>query len=215
MFYGARKKMRRRNFGPLEWWTQFHLVIGILGFIAALAHAGFQITGVLTALLLLIFAFEVLTGILGQYLYMTVPAKLTRIERQGQAKLIEDLLAEERELEGSIHQLRKGLPEDYKSFLGGAVSKYAYSLGMRMRKDYDAEVMVKQTLGMIDFNQVPIPLRPILERLLTDMCKLGDTRAQLKLHRMLRRWLVAHLAITAMLAVFLTAHIAAMVLLLA
>ncbi|MBL4634138.1 MAG: hypothetical protein JKY56_26445 [Kofleriaceae bacterium] len=43
-----------------------------------------------------------------------------------------------------------------------------------------------------------------------DLCILGDVRAQIRLHRSLRSWLVAHLAITGMLVVFLVGHIAAM-----
>src|SRR5205085_611227 len=55
-FQGVRKRLRNTALGGLEAWTQFHMVMGCVGFFAAVAHAGFQVTGVFTTLLLVVFA---------------------------------------------------------------------------------------------------------------------------------------------------------------
>ena len=102
---GIRKRLRNTSIGGLEAWTQFHMVLGAVGFFAAVAHAGFQVTGVFTTLLLVVFAFEVGTGITGQIIYATVPSQLTKLERHGLARLVEDLFEEEQTLEHSIAEL--------------------------------------------------------------------------------------------------------------
>jgi hypothetical protein len=207
--YGARKKMRRVGLGPLEWWTQFHMVIGVVGFGAALAHAGFQITGVLTALLLLLFALEVFTGVLGQYIYMHVPTQLTRLEKDGQAKLIEDLLEEEIGLAASIDELQNSLPAKLQAVASSVRSK-AMSFSPRLSKSFNKNALLADVTKAVNLDGVDMRSRPTMERLVGDYCSLGDVKAQVRLHRRLRTWLVAHLAITGMLVVFLLAHIAAM-----
>ncbi len=207
--YGARKKIRRVALGPLEWWTQFHMVIGVVGFIAALAHAGFQITGVLTALLLLLFGLEVVTGILGQYIYMVVPGQLTRLERHGQAKLIEDLLEEEVSLTGAVDELRLSTPVKAQKYII-SIAAGALRHGPRMKKNYDHGNFVEEIRQAGDIDKVDVRVRETIDRIIRDLCTLGDLRAQIRLHRRLKSWLVVHLATTGMLVVFLVAHIAMM-----
>jgi Fe-S-cluster-containing dehydrogenase component len=209
LFYGARKKMRNVGLGPLEWWTQFHMVIGVVGFAAALAHAGFQITGVLTALLLLLFGLEVITGVLGQYIYMTVPSKLTRLEKDDQAKLIEDLLEEDISLSASIDELRNSLPAKLQA-VANSVRGRALAMKPRLSKSYDRNALLLDITKRVNLEGADMRSRPTLERLIQDLCIHGDVRTQIRLHRSLKNWLVAHLAITGMLVVFLVAHIAAM-----
>lgn len=213
LFYGARKKLRRIGKGPLEWWTQFHMVIGVVGLVAALAHAGFQITGILTALLLMLFALELLTGLWGQYIYMVVPSHLTRLEREGQAKLIEDLLEERISLTSSVHELTVTLPAPIQALVKSARAT-AESLSQRMKASYDKASLVDLVSRAVRAESADPRLRPTLDRLVLDLCDLGDVRAQIRLHRRLKNWLVMHLAITGMLVVFLVAHIAAMLMVL-
>ena len=59
-------------------------------------------------------------------------------------------------------------------------------------------------------NQVPERHRGTAERLIRDVCRLKDVRAQLFLHRSLKQWLVLHLACAAALGVFLLVHIVTM-----
>ena len=214
LFYGARKKMRKIGKGPLEWWTQFHMVVGVLGFVAALAHAGFQLTGILTSLLLMLFGLELITGLLGQYIYMVVPTQLTRLEREGQAKLIEDLLEEEITLSSSTRELLDSIPGEAQKLIK-QVSALANRISIRFKPDYDKEGLVRYIGRQARLKDADGKHRPSLERLIKDLCALGDVRAQIRLHRRLKNWLVLHLAITGMLVVFLTVHIAMMLMVIA
>lgn len=212
LFLGARKRMRNISLGPMEVWTQFHMVVGVLGFLAALAHAGFEITGIFTTMLMVVFALEILTGVLGQALYMILPKILTRLERSGLAKLIEDLFEEEIQLSRGIDELLHKSPPEVGQLVRGQIKSLAGSTGMRFRKGYDPEKHPDWVRQHIAFQTIPQRFHDVVDRLITDVCRLQDIRAQLRLHRGLKHWLVAHIAVAAALFTFLIIHIIAMTL---
>ncbi len=213
MFLAARKRMRNTSLGPLEIWTQFHMVVGALGFLAALAHAGFQITGVFTTILLVVFAFEILTGVIGQSFYMVLPGILTRLERNGIAKLIEDLFEEEMTLRKGIEELTEKSPPEVGQLVTTVIEPTSGGMLMRFRKDYDPDARPDLVRQRVPFQALAPRIHSVVDRLVVDVCRLGDIRAQLALHRGLKHWLVAHIAVASALFVFLTVHIGLMLLL--
>jgi len=211
-FQGIRKRMRNSTWiGGLEAWTQFHMVLGAVGFFAAVAHAGFQVTGVFTTFLLVAFAFEVATGIAGQVIYATVPTALTRLERHGLARLVEDLYDEEHTLERSVDELVGTIPAKTWRALKPRVEGAAGNLHDRMVATYDppaAVVTAKQRLdGALQGIQLSTDERITLDRVLESRCRLTDIRAQLLLHRRLKRWLIAHVATASALVVLVLFHV--------
>jgi Fe-S-cluster-containing dehydrogenase component/CRP-like cAMP-binding protein len=206
-FLGARKRMRDTSIGALEIWTQFHMVIGVVGFVAALAHAGFHVTGVFTTLLLVVFALEVATGALGQLIYMTVPRALTRLERHGLARLVEDLLEEEQALQAGITELVQTIPGNKWKPIGRQVEISAGALGDRYRSSYDPQQALEAAKGRLGQLNLTIEERGTVDRVLESRCRLLDVKAQLSLHRRLKRWLVAHVATASALVVLLAFHI--------
>jgi Fe-S-cluster-containing dehydrogenase component/CRP-like cAMP-binding protein len=213
LFLGARKRMRNTPIGPLEVWTQFHMVIGILGFVLALAHAGFRITGVATTVLLLVFALEVLTGVLGQAIYMIAPRILTRLERAGLAKLIEDLYEEELELERGVLELRGKLGRDVVAELDRRLPAATGSIGSRFKKSYDPTAAADRAASLVAQGSPDEETGNAVARIARDTARLKDIRAQLLLHRSMKSWLVLHVATAGALAVFVVGHIVGMLLL--
>jgi Fe-S-cluster-containing dehydrogenase component/CRP-like cAMP-binding protein len=212
---GVRKRMRNTAAGGLEAWTQFHMVLGAVGFFAAVAHAGFQVTGVFTTLLLVVFAFEVATGIAGQVIYSTVPTTLTRLERHGLARLVEDLYDEQAALERSIAELVATVSRKAWRALRREIEALAGDMHDRMAASYDptaAAVAAKQRVATVGTDGKDQPLTPdertTLERVVESRCRLLDVRAQLLLHRRLKVWLVMHVATASALVILLTFHIA-------
>lgn len=212
MLLGARKRMRTRALGHLEVWTQYHMVVGALGFVAALAHAGFRITGVFTTALLAVFAVEVATGIAGQVLYTVVPRLLTRLERHGLAKLIEDLLAEEIELSDGIAELVDRAPADVQALVRGPIAAASGTVRQRYRADYDPVAHVDRVRALLSAKLAAVPPAhaATVDRVLRDTNRLLDVRAQLRLHRAMKTWLIVHLAAAGALAVLVPVHIVAM-----
>jgi hypothetical protein len=209
---GVRKRLRNTAIGGLEAWTQFHMVLGAVGFFAAVAHAGFQVTGVFTTLLLVVFAFEVATGITGQIIYATVPTALTRLERQGLARLVEDLYEEETTLERSIDELVATVPARTWRALRPRIEAATGSVHDRMNAAYDPPSAVTAARARLDEAlagaRLPAEEVTTLGRIVESRCRLIDVRAQLLLHRRLKRWLVAHVATASALVVLVLFHVA-------
>jgi hypothetical protein len=194
--------------GQLESWTQFHMMLGLVGFITACAHAGFHVTGVFTTLLMLVFAFEVITGAWGQRIYMTVPKTLTRLERHGLARLVEDLIDEEATHALAIAELASTLPAKLWGTMHGQVEHAAGTIAHRFKPSYDppaALALAKQQLGALP--EATDEMRGTIERLLETRIKQLDAQAQLRLHRRLRRWLVWHVATASALIVLFLFHL--------
>ena len=208
---GIRKRMRNTSIGGLEAWTQFHMVMGAVGFFAAVAHAGFQVTGVFTTLLLLVFAFEVVTGISGQVIYATVPTALTRLERHGLSRLVEDLLDEEVTLERGIGEMIGTIQPKVWRLIKARVEGAFGTIHDRMNATYDpvtALATSKKQMGEILRDaQLTDADRTTVDRILDNSYRLLDVRAQLMLHRRLKRWLVAHVATATALIVLLVFHV--------
>jgi len=209
---GVRKRLRNSGLGGLEAWTQFHMVLGAVGFTAAVAHAGFRVTGVFTTLLLIVFALEVISGVTGQFIYATVPSALTRLERHGLARLVEDLLDEEVNLEHTMTELVNTMPKQAWKVMRPHVESAAGNVHDRMSGAYDPPAFIqaarkKLVDGPLREASLSDDDRAALERVLESRCRLADVRAQLMLHRRLKRWLLTHIATASALLIMLAFHI--------
>ncbi|HEU0031826.1 MAG TPA: cyclic nucleotide-binding domain-containing protein [Kofleriaceae bacterium] len=210
-FQGIRKRMRNTSIGGLEAWTQFHMVMGAVGFFAAVAHAGFQVTGVFTTFLLVVFAFEIATGITGQVIYATVPSALTRLERHGLSRLVEDLYDEEVTIERSVAELVSTIQPKIWRVIKGRVDQATGNMHDRMVATYDPTASLAAAKKHLADNLRDIQLtdadRTTVDRILESQYRLVDIRAQLMLHRRMKRWLIAHVATATALVVLLLFHI--------
>jgi Fe-S-cluster-containing dehydrogenase component/CRP-like cAMP-binding protein len=193
---GLRKRIRNRAIGGLEAWTQFHMMIGFVGFVAAGAHTGFSSGGVFTAFFLLVFALEIAIGIAGQIIYMTVPPALTRLERHGLSRLVEDLYLEQATQVTLVRERQDGLAADKIE----TAKRLAGDVRLRMQPTYDPAAHLASALvaaGGVE------RMRDLVEA----RCRLVDVRAQLRLHARMKAWLVAHVAIATALLLLLAFHL--------
>lgn len=200
----VRKRLRNVAIGGLEAWTQFHMVFGGVALVAAFAHAGFRVTGIYTTTLLIVLALEVLLGAAGQVIYAWVPRVLTRLERDGNARLIEDLEAEDVTLARAIAELWVGLPERR-----AEVSRIVGSPARRWSSGYDPRRALEAGRAELDLAALPsVEKRATLAQILDKSFRLADVRAQISMHRTLRAWLVVHVAVACALVVMLAFHVA-------
>ncbi len=209
LLLGARKKLSNHGLGRLESWTQLHMTFGGIGFVASLAHADYTVAGIGTTLLMLLFSVEIITGIAGQALYSVVPKILTHIEKTGTSKLIEDLYDEQNEIHQGLEQILTKQPSMVRN-LAPSLKKLAGSPRRRYSKKFNAPQHVASLIADL---QLPAELqnhRATIERVLSDYCKLADTVAQIRLHRVLKQWLFVHIATSAALVTVLLLHITTM-----
>ena len=92
LFYGVRKRRYRSTFGKMEEWLQSHIWLGIVAFVAVLAHTGFRFEDKVAVALFVVVSAVVVSGIFGAILYKTVPRILTDIETDLSAEQISDQL---------------------------------------------------------------------------------------------------------------------------
>ena len=208
----ARRRVRRWKLGGLQRWTQVHIALGALGFFAALLHANFAAHGWLTAILLCTFGGVFLSGFLGQLLYQTVPPMLARIEGE-RSQLVEDVLNERRELQVELASLCDSAPL---RALAKLARGRAGGLWRRARSDYQPERFAESVLADAQIANlvahVPPNRRADARRLIADVVRQADARAQLKLYSLLRGWLALHIGATVVLLTLLIAHVGAVVL---
>jgi hypothetical protein len=77
---GARRKVPTWQIGRATFWMRGHIWLGLLSFALILFHGGFRLGGPLTAVLMILFALVVVSGILGLLLQQVMPRlMLTRV----------------------------------------------------------------------------------------------------------------------------------------
>jgi hypothetical protein len=204
-----RRRVRRWKLGSLQRWTQIHIALGAVGFFAALLHASFAMHGWLTSALLLVFAGVFLSGVAGQIIYTVVPPILTRIEGE-KSMLVEDVRNEQAQLEAELEALTRAAQMRAVADRARAV---AGGLGRRLGRTYQPERFAENAI--LDdklqnlMAQLPPQIRADARRVVFDVCRIQDCKAQLRLYRLLKVWLALHISATAMLLVLLFAHVGA------
>src|SRR5262249_19672307 len=161
--------------GHFHRWTQVHIALGTLGFVAALLHANFGIHGWLTGTLLIAFGGVVATGWLGWIIYKVVPPIVTRIEGET-SQLVEDVQNDREQLAEELARLT----EDAGSLaqLAGAARGPAGGVFARWTKRYNPEHKAK---AVVDLDRIqtliqalPPDRRADGRRVVTDVVRIAD-----------------------------------------
>lgn len=77
MFLGIRKRWYSSHLGTLEGWTSAHVYLGLLTLLIIPLHAGFQFGWDVHTFAYVLLVVVVLSGIVGIFIYLTVPVTLT------------------------------------------------------------------------------------------------------------------------------------------
>ena len=101
--YSLRKRTRLARWGQMSHWLEFHIFTGLVGPFMVLLHPGWQFKG-LAGVLSLLTVLIVLSGIVGRYIYTTVPRTADGIEI--------DLAALEYQVGQIEAELQAGQPTD-------------------------------------------------------------------------------------------------------
>jgi F0F1-type ATP synthase membrane subunit b/b' len=105
---------RREWMGRLQTWYYWHLALGCLALVLILLHSGFRFGNVVATLAFVCLAGVVATGIVGVYLYWTVPPALTVIEERAE-RTPEELREELREVVRELEALADGKSDSFRS----------------------------------------------------------------------------------------------------
>jgi hypothetical protein len=204
-----RRRIRKIPF-HFQRWTQVHIALGSVGFLAALLHANWALHGWLSGTLLVTFAGVFLTGWLGFAIYKLVPPIVTRIEGDT-SQLVEDVENERQQLRDEVAQMTADAPAMAK--VARAARKAAGGLLARIGAGYNPEEKAKAVgaLASIDalIQDLPPDRQADARRVVTDIVRIAADDTHLLLYRLLRTWLALHIASTAVLLTLLVAHVGA------
>ncbi len=101
MFLGIRKRWYFSRLGTLQGWTSAHVYLGLLILLIVPMHTGFQFGWNVHALAYVLLVVAMLSGVVGLFIYLTVPAILTTHE----SGMLPDML------EAEINQILKEMKQ--------------------------------------------------------------------------------------------------------
>lgn len=93
MYLGIRRRSYASSMGTLQGWVSAHVYLGLLTLLLIPLHAGFRFGWDVHTLAFVLLAVVVLSGVLGLFLYRTIPGRLTRYEAGQQADKIDPEIA--------------------------------------------------------------------------------------------------------------------------
>ena len=159
-----------------------------------------------TAMLLGLSAFEVLTGIFGILLYRWIPKTITRIE--GESQVEEDVLDELESHEEGLARLRRNQELDYD---GGIKALKAHLPGLKQlySTSYGHETVEKDLRGRLGplITQGGMGAAAVAKKLVRHSLRRRELRACMLIYRLRRGWLISHLGIMAALVALTLVHV--------
>jgi Fe-S-cluster-containing dehydrogenase component/CRP-like cAMP-binding protein len=211
MTYPARRQVYTRRAGPLRYWLLVHAYAGIIAGILILLHGGTHSGGALTTLLMISWDLVIFTGILGIFIYIFAPRKLTKIE--GSPLLLDDLRDRREELQKEIAEIAAQNPGPLQSIVKERVVPRLVSFGYLLRQFLKREELEKMVeTAKAEFNRERATLasdkdRRKLDRAVEAAATLRRIDALVYLHRSLKLWLPPHVASTALMLALMIVHI--------
>jgi Fe-S-cluster-containing dehydrogenase component len=211
MTYPMRRQIYTKRAGPLRYWMLAHAYVGIIAGMLILLHGGTDSGGALTTALMISYDFVIFTGILGIFIYVLAPRKLTKIE--GSPLLIDDLRDRREELQTEIAEITGRADEPLYSILKNKVVPRFVSFGFLLRqflRREDLEQLVESAKGGFKRERKKLTDQrdqQKLDRAIEAAVSLRRIDALIYLHRSLKIWLPPHVASTALMLALMIVHI--------
>jgi hypothetical protein len=123
--YTLRKRSRTARFGRMSTWLQFHIFTGLVGPYMVLLHTSWKFNG-LAGIVMLLTIIIVASGILGRYIYTSVPRNVDGIEVEAN-----ELEVQIRTVDNELQNWLASHPEKYRA-LSDHLSAYTASRGNRL-----------------------------------------------------------------------------------
>lgn len=211
MTYPVRRQIYTKRVGALRYWMLVHAYVGIIAGMLILLHGGTHSGGALTTALMISYDLVILTGILGIFIYIFSPRKLTKIE--GTPLLLDDLKDRRQELQKEIAEISGQATGPLQAIVKNKVVPRFVSIGYLMRqflRREDLDQMVEAAKAQ--FTQERAQLgndkdRRKLDRAIEAAASLRRIDALIYLHRSLKAWLPPHVATTALMLALMIVHI--------
>jgi len=144
LLYPVRKKLKAwRNWAPIRYWFQIHMMFGILGPVAIIFHSGFGFGSMNSNIAMVCMLVVSGSGLFGRYFYTKIHyglygelAGLKELKQQTESSRIgfEPIFAVAPHLEEHLHTFERDTLAPSKNFIHGAFR--LLSLGSRIRRQH-------------------------------------------------------------------------------
>ncbi len=202
--------IRKRAFTPGTWslkaWTSAHVYLGLSLIVIATLHTGFQLGWNVHTLAYALMMLVILSGMVGTYLYATLPSALSsNREDMTQGQMIDAINALDRQLNDAAQPLARAQAD----LVLAALAEDAFDQGLlrRLSGSYPGCPTQAAIEGLV----MPGLSDPAVERveklMVRRKAQLERLRRHMRLRGMLEVWLYVHVPATIALIAALLAHI--------
>lgn len=213
--YSARKQIYTRRVGPLRYWKQAHVYLGLIAGIALLIHGGRDSGGLLTSTLMVSFDVTIVAGLFGASCYFIVPRIMTSIE--GDPLLIEDLRARRHELREQLGLIDTSDPQ-LRDLIKVKMRKRYFSFRYLMRQYLRREDLTRMLAeAREDFQADAESLSDLKAR--SSLMEAVEATATLRrvdsliyLHELLKLWLAPHVVAASIMLALMLVHVTQVIL---
>jgi hypothetical protein len=211
--------VRKRAITPGRWslkaWTSAHVWLGLLLIVVGTLHSGFDFGWNVHTLAWGLMMIVIISGIVGIWLYATVPAALSENRYDSEGAITEKQMVEAiRSLDRQIHDAAQPLDPESAGLVNRSLEEdpFAGSFWNRITGKYpkDATRFASSELRRMRAykpRHADDPLDKVDALLTRKEAMLGRMRRHLKLKAWLQAWLYVHVPVTFALIAALSAHI--------
>lgn len=214
MYLGIRKRSYSSSTGTLQGWVSAHVYLGLLTLLLIPMHAGFRFGWDVHTLAFVLLAVVVLSGVLGLFLYRSIPSRLTKYEAGQQADKIDPeiarLLADMRAL---MKDKSDALVQIYKAELAASQSRASKGWSLLL-KGLGGDLLAARSADLAKkVSTIPSSDQAtfqILSQLLLKKTQLEvNLQHQMRLRNALQAWLYIHVPVSIAMVFAVGVHLVA------
>lgn len=209
---GARKKFPTLRVGRVQFWMRGHVWLGLAGFPMIVFHAGFEMGGSLTSILMLLLTIIVLSGILGIVLQQFIPRVMTEqvpdeVIYETSQEVLDQFV---RTAEQRVESLKPKSDADDRSAYDIVTEFLTREVKPFLLNPTRQGLLHSPNRTTLVFDHIrklaPIASHAVVQDLQKIVQQRRELAKQVRLHQILHGWLLVHVPLSAILAVLTLAH---------
>jgi hypothetical protein len=204
--YSWRHRRRQQKRAMTRTWMEVHLAFGLVAGVSAILHSGPRLGAPIHGAFLIAWLLLIGTGVLGKFLSVWVPRRLTKIEDE--ALLVEDVVERQKAMRTEIEQLLQDADDKLVNIVNNVVPPKIKSPDWYGRRRMKRTKVVDSVYADVKGDQiVPADKRDWLKRMITCLVEEEFLDRMLTYHYVLRAWVPVHVALTTLCLPWLVFHV--------
>lgn len=214
---GVRRRAYRSVLGTVEGWTSAHVYFGVAVAFTSALHAGFEFGCNVHTLAYVLLLLTVASGIVGVYLYLSLPPQITR---NLAGETLEAILLRIADLDRQCRRLAFDLPDEVAAIVTKAARAHARELsaagplrrrlrGERVRCPTREACAALRLAGVQLSGEAATRHEQLLRAMTQKSALIARVRRHLRMNALLQVWLYAHVPLALGLLGALVAHVLA------